>query len=75
MIARLSADGKTVVLSGGGWSDTFEISNLTSQLAFYRGLRDRGGKAGYPGPYAAHYEPTIKALERVEKIARAMGSL
>lgn len=45
-------------LATGGWSGSFPISDLRSQIAFYRGLRDRKG-----GRYAAYYQPTVAALE------------
>ena len=62
--ARLSDDGSTVILSRGGWSGSFPVSQLASQLRFYRGLRDRGAKKpGEPGPHAEHYIPTVEALE------------
>ncbi len=57
-VARLSDDGRTVLLSRGGWSGSFPLSRLPSQIAFYRGLRDRKG-----GKYAAFYQPTLAALE------------
>jgi len=72
MIATLSADRATVTMQGAKWSTTFPRNRLAEKLAFYRSLRDRGGKGG-PGPYARFYEPSVKALERVEKIAKALG--
>lgn len=72
MIATLSADRATVTMQGARWSSTFPRADLPGKLAFYRALRDRGGKGG-PGPYARFYEPSVKALERVEKMARVLG--
>lgn len=57
-VARLSEDGSAVLLSRGGWSGSFPLSRLPSQIAFYRGLRDRKGSK-----YAAFYQPTLAALE------------
>lgn len=72
--ATLSADGKAVTHSKGSWSETFPISALPDRLTLYRGLWHRGGKKGEPGPYARFYEADIKALERVEKMAKVMGT-
>lgn len=74
MIATLSADRATVTLQGAHWSSSFPLADLQKWLLFYRSMRDRGSKVkGQPGPYARHYEPTVKALERVEKMAKVMG--
>lgn len=63
-VARLAEDGETVLIQRGGWSGSFPLSRLSSQIKFYRGLRDRGArKPGEPGPYAEHYRPTVEALE------------
>lgn len=63
-VARLSEDGATVILARGIWSGRFPISDLPTQIQFYRGLRDRGARRpGEPGPYARHYQPTVAALE------------
>ncbi len=54
-----------VRLGGGdgiGWSETFDVSDLPGKLAFYRGLRDRAS-----GRFARFYEPTVAALEAVER--------
>lgn len=68
MKAMMSADRSTVTMRGkSGWRHTFPASELPAKLAFYRGLRDRGGRVkGEPGPYARHYEPTVTALERLQ---------
>lgn len=73
MRATLAANGQTVTMTSRGWSETFPIGAIPSRLAFYRRLRDRGGKDGKRGPYAAHYEPSIAALEKVEKMVAVLG--
>lgn len=73
MIATLSFDRQTVTMRGERWLSVFPISDLPGKLRFYRGLRDRAAKPGATGPYARFYDPTVKALERVEKMARVMG--
>lgn len=68
MKAIMSADRSTITMRGkSGWRQSFPAADLPRKLAFYRALRDRGGRArGVPGPYAQHYEPAIKALERLQ---------
>ena len=74
MIATLSADRATVTMKGRQWSMTIPVADLPKWQRFYRGMWERGGKGkGQPGPYARFYEPSVKALERVEKIMKAMG--
>lgn len=78
--ATLSADGLTVTHRGGSWSITFPVADLPRWLEFYRGLRDRlaprdrNGKVTGSGPYAAFYEADVAALERVQKMAKVMGT-
>lgn len=60
----MADDGTTVLIERKGWSGSFPLSQLPSQIRFYRGLQDRGAKKpGEPGPHAAHYQPTVDALE------------
>jgi hypothetical protein len=75
MIASLSADQRSITMAGAkGWKASFPVSALPEWLAFYRRMRERGGKGkGAPGPHAAHYEPTIRALERVQRIVAVMS--
>lgn len=61
--AMITPDFNHVHLQGQHWSETFPITRLAEKIAFYASLRDRKG-----GAYAQHYEPTIKELERVQKI-------
>ena len=73
MIATLSADRGSITMRAGDWSHTIPAAELPRWLAFYRALKTRGGKGrGEPGPYAAHYAGPIAALERVEKVIKAM---
>lgn len=75
MIATLSADRKTVTMTGAYWSATFPASDLPKKIRFYRDLWERGGKGkGQPGPYARSYDKSVKALERVMKMMEVMGS-
>jgi hypothetical protein len=46
------------------WSETLTPDQLPARLALYRRLRDRGGKAGQPGPWAKHYTATVTNLAR-----------
>ena len=63
-VVRLCEDGATVLIERKGWSGSFPLHQLASQLRLYRGLRDRGAKnPSEPGPYAVHYQPTVTALE------------
>lgn len=79
--ATLSADGGEVTHSKGAWSESYPVRDLPGRLAFYRAMRDRNAprdRAGVitgPGPYAASYEDDVRALERVEKMARVMGGI
>jgi hypothetical protein len=54
--------GSTVQLTLDTWSETFPLELLPGRIRLYRGLRDRDG-----GAYAAIYEPTVAALEGVER--------
>ena len=60
--AELLEDGATVLLMGKLWRGSFPLFRLPEQLAFYRGLRDRKR-----GKYAACYQPTVEALEALER--------
>ena len=73
MIAAVSPDLATITLKGRAWSATFPSADLPNQLRFYRALRDRGAKSGQTGQYAKHYQPTVAALEKAEKLLRVMG--
>lgn len=61
--ATITADFAHVALRGRLWSETFPIDRLPAKIAFYEGLRDRKG-----GAYAEHYEPTVRALRRAQKV-------
>lgn len=52
------------MLGNGGteWGETFPVADLPGRLLFYRGLRDRSG-----GRFARFHEPTVAALEAVER--------
>jgi hypothetical protein len=74
--ASLSADGKVVLLSRGRWSEVFSVTHLRTRLVFYRGMRDRKGGGELKGrtyDWPGIYGPVVVALERVEKVAKAMG--
>jgi len=60
MKAALSEDGATVLLGDDQWSTVFPVSELPSQIGFYRGLRDRAG-----GRYARFYASTVSNLEAI----------
>ena len=67
LTATVTADGQHINLRGQLWSETFPASALPHKIAFYEALRDRRG-----GAYAKHYEPTVKALQRAQKIYDAL---
>lgn len=74
MKARLLADSTTVELFDGDYRDRFPAESLGAKLRFYRGLRDRDARpGGGPGPYHRFYQPTVEALERVEKMVKIMA--
>jgi hypothetical protein len=74
-IATLSADARLVIFRAGTWSQVFPVEQLPTQLAFYRALRDRvPAKGSLSTGYAQHYEGDVKALERVERLAKIMGA-
>lgn len=76
MKARLLADGATVELFKNGYSDRFPLSLLPQRLTFYRSMRDRQPTREMHGrsyPWAAIYGQTVEALERVQKISKAMA--
>lgn len=75
VIARLINGNRTLHMSKGAWSMACPVSDLPKWIALYRTLRDRGAKAGEPGPHAACYGPDVIALEKAEKLARVMGVL
>lgn len=70
MMVRLSPDRRSFTIGcgdGDGWSGTYPVEDLRSQLRFYLGLRDRKN-----GAYAEHYESTVKGLEALgRELARA----
>ena len=61
-MTTVTLTGSTVRLTLHTWSETFPLELLPSRIRLYRGLRDRDG-----GAYAAIYEPTVAALEGVER--------
>ena len=68
LTATITPDGQHVHLRGQLWSgEIFPVSALPAKIAFYEALRDRRG-----GRYAKHYEPTVKALKRAQKIYDAL---
>ncbi len=75
MKVALSADGKHLHLSSGGWAQTITVEQLPAQIALYRGLRDRRAtQPGRPGPYARFYDADVKALEFAQRmIAKRSG--
>lgn len=76
MKARLLADGATVEIFEGGYSDRFPLARLPQRVAFYRSLRDRepsGDMKGRSYPWREIYGPTVEALEKVAKVARVMN--
>ena len=68
LTAIVAADGQHINLRGRHWSETFHASALPDKIAFYERLRDRRG-----GAFAKHYEPTVKALQRAQKIYDALN--
>lgn len=60
--AFLSADGATVFMKRGEWSETFPVESLSSRVDFYTGLMKRKG-----GAYAAVYEPCVRVLEHIQQ--------
>lgn len=60
----LCRDTGTALMRKGGWSRRISIADLPAQLRFYRGLWARGSKVkGAPGPWGAHYEQDLRAIE------------
>lgn len=55
--AELLADGRTIRLCRGTWSEKFDLSRLDGKIEFYTGL------AGPRSPSARFYGPTLDALE------------
>ncbi|MEG4641435.1 hypothetical protein VB636_00875, partial [Paracoccus sp. APAP_BH8] len=58
--ARLSEDGSTVLLSRGGWSSSFPLSRLPSQIAFYR--------ASACGAAPKRASPALRSPRRAETL-------
>lgn len=73
MKATLSPDGKFVTLDGNVWGERFLIEELPARIKLYRGLVQRGGKNGAPGPWADYYQPTLEGLLQVQREARQRG--
>lgn len=73
--ATLSADARTVTLMRDTWSETFPVATLPKRLSFYRRLRDAPAPKDRDKGHGHHYAPTVTALEKVEKVARALGVL
>lgn len=73
--ATLSPDLSTVTLARITWSETFPVARLPSKLRFYRALRDAPPPKDRAKGHGHCYAPTVTALEKVEKIAKALGAL
>lgn len=73
--AILSADTRSVTLARATWSEVFPVERLPAKLRFYRGLRDAPPPKDRVKGNGHHYAPTVTALEKVEKVARALGAL
>lgn len=73
--ATLSGDTRTVTLALRAWSEVFPVERLPSRLRFYRALRDAPPPKDRVKGYRHTYAPTVTALEKVEKVARALGAL
>lgn len=71
--AILSGDTRHVTLSRATWSETFPTEALPRRLAFYRSLRDAPPPKDRVQGNGHHYAPTVAALEKVEKVAKALG--
>lgn len=73
--ATLSADTRSVTLASGPWSQTFPTARLPGVLRFYRTLRDAPPPKDRAHGHGHCYAPTVTALEKVEKVARALGAV
>lgn len=73
--ATLSADARTVTLARTAWSESFPVTALPARLTFYRRLRDAPPPKDRVTGHGHHFAPTVTALEKVEKVARALGVL
>ncbi|MBN8294567.1 hypothetical protein JI664_21520 [Rhodobacter sp. NTK016B] len=69
--ATLSSDGKTVRFSRGLWSEQFGVDQISSRINFYKSLSNRPHPRFGGTPYRSIYQPMVKALERVQRIADA----
>ncbi len=61
MRAIMSLDRSKITLAGPTYRFAFPVETLAAWLRFYRREAARKG-----GRYAAHYQPTIAALEKIE---------
>lgn len=67
----IDREAGSATMRGGGWIQTFPAEDLVKKLRFYRRLWSRkpNGRGGStydektPGPWAGHYEDSIRALE------------
>ena len=70
--AIVSADGQSIIVSRGAWSMTIATTELPGWIAFY----ERGAARKHPRfgttPFAANYEPVLKALRRAQRIVDTM---
>lgn len=74
--ARLSADGNSVTLSRGDWSQVIKADDIPRQLRFYREMVARKNPRTHEeGAYAAFYRPTLEALERAARAIQAMKGI
>lgn len=73
--ATLSADARSVTLALRAWSEVFPVERLPARLRFYRALRDAPPPNDRARGYGHCFAPTVAALEKVEKVAKALGAL
>lgn len=73
--ATLSADTRHVTLTRASWAETFPTEALPRRLRFYRALRDAPPPKDRASGHGESYAPTVTALEKVEKVARALGAV
>lgn len=54
----------TALMCKAGWSQRIAITDLPAKARFYQGLWARGSKIkGAPGPWGAHYEEDLRAIQ------------
>lgn len=68
VVVELSPDRQSFTIRRRNWSGSYPIAALPDQISFYRRLWSRGSKRpGEAGPFGPVYEPTVVALEVLQK--------